>query len=31
MDATVTRFCECTVMGAADLVLSLVDEQVLSG
>ncbi len=31
MDATVTRFCECTVMGAADLVLSLVDEQVLAG
>jgi radical SAM protein with 4Fe4S-binding SPASM domain len=30
MDATVTRFCECTVMGAADLVLSLVDEQVLA-
>ena len=31
MDASVTRFCECTVMGTADLVLSLVDEQVLSG
>jgi uncharacterized protein len=30
MDASVTRFCECTVMGTADLVLSLVDEQVLS-
>ena len=31
MDTTVTRYCECAVMGAADLVLSLVDEQVLSG
>jgi uncharacterized protein len=31
MDATVTRYCECTVMAPADLVLSQVDEQVLSG
>ncbi len=31
MDATVTRYCECVVMGPADLVLSLVDQQVLTG
>jgi uncharacterized protein len=30
MDGTATQYCECAVMGPADLVLSQVDEQILS-